>query len=134
MSIYRKFGRVPPDDLHHFERQRKNAGASVGRDDSDWLPMRKAKPYERLLATAVNWCSGLPSGLQPHELCKMYPRIANGLASGWRDPDATLRYFDQLLSDHRGGRRGFPGDVLQELHALKAFYEALHRPEGWRRA
>lgn len=134
MSIYRKLGRIPPDDLHHFERQRKSTGTSSVRDDRDWLTMRKAMPYERLLAATVTWCSALPSELQPHVLCATYPRIANGLASGWRDCDATLRYFDQLLTDHRGGRRGFPADVLQELHALKAFYETQHPREGWRRA
>jgi hypothetical protein len=134
MSIYRKLGRVPPDDLHHFERQRKGSGASVSRDDSDWLSRRRAMPYERLLATTVTWCSALPSALQPRELCVKFPRIANGLASGWRDQDATMRYFDHLLTDHRGDRRGFPADVLQELHGLKAFYETLHPREGWRRA
>ena len=134
MSIYRKLGRVPADELHHFETQRRRAGGTVIRDDGDWRPMRKARPYERLLATTVTWCSALPSSLQPRELCAMFPRIANGLASGWRDADATLRYFDLLLTDHRGGRRGFPAEVLRELHALKAFYETLSPREGWRRA
>jgi hypothetical protein len=77
----------------------------------------------------------LPPTLQPHALCARFPRIANGLAAGWADRDATMRYIDDLLTDKRGGRKGFPAIVLEELHSLKAFYEALHSPqqEGWRR-
>jgi hypothetical protein len=135
MSIYRKIRRAPPDDLNYFERQRPAANDATRGDDSDWLPRRKARPYERLLATTAAWCSLLPPALQPNELCSRFPRIANGLATGWGDRDATMRYFDELLSDMRGGRKGFPTDVLEELHSLKAFYEALHWPqqEGWRR-
>jgi hypothetical protein len=135
MSIYQKVKRAPPDDLHHFERQRKAANDFIRSDDTDWLPRRKANPYERLLATTLAWCATLPPGVQPNELCSRFPRIANGLASGWRDRDATMRYFDDLLTDKRGGRNGFPADVLEELHSLKAFYEALNWPrqEGWRR-
>jgi hypothetical protein len=136
MSIYRKFNRIPPDELHHFERQRSASNESRLQDQSDWLPRRKANPYEKLLATTRTWCDALPQGLQPEELCARFPRIANGLASGWRDRDATMRYIDELLTDTRGDRQGFPANVLEELHALKAFYEELHsvRNEGWRRA
>jgi hypothetical protein len=135
MSIYRKFNRVPADELHYFERQERNRpGTSGAQDDSGWLPKRKAKPYERVLATTAAWCAGLPSAVQPNGLCQRFPRIANALASGWRDADATRGYFAELLTDRRGGRKGFPEDVLQELHALKAFYESLHPREGWRRA
>src|SRR5437763_13232379 len=136
MSIYRKFNRVPPDDLHHFERQRPVSNEPRLPEPSDWLPKRKAAPYEKLLATTVTWRDALPHELHPETLCSRFPRIANGLASGWRDRDSTLRCFDELLTDRRGDRQGFPANVLEELHALKAFYEALHSPseEGWRRA
>jgi hypothetical protein len=135
MSIYRKIKRAPPDDLNYFERQRTAANDSTRGDDSDWLPRRKARPYDRLLVTTAAWRTLLPPTLQPHALCARFPRIANGLAAGWGDRDATMRYFDDLLTDMRGGRKGFPAIVLEELHSLKAFYEALHSPqqEGWRR-
>src|SRR6266567_8178644 len=136
MSIYRKFDRVPPDELHHFERQRHASNEPRLLEPSNWLPKRKAMPYEKLLATTLTWCDALPRTLRPQVLCSRFPRIANGLASGWRDRDATMRYFDELLTDTRGDRRGFAANVLQELHALKAFYESSHAPseEGWRRA
>jgi len=136
MSIYRKFNRVPPDELHHFERQTPASNEPQLPDSSEWLPKRKAMPYEKLLATTVTWCDALPPELHPAVLRARFPRIANGLASGWRDRDATMRSFDELLTDKRGGRQGFPPNVLQELHALKAFYEESHAPseQGWRRA
>jgi len=135
MSIYRKVRRVPPDDLNYFERQRPAANEYIREDDSDWLPRRRARPYDRLLATTAAWCATLPPTLQPNALCSSFPRIANGIAAGWGDRDATMRYFDDLLTDKRGGRNGFPADVLEELHSLKAYYEAMHWPqaEGWRR-
>ncbi len=135
MSIYRKFNRIPLDDLHHFERRPKGSSGSVAQDNREWLPKRKAKPYEQLLSTTVTWCAALPPALEPKMLCARFPRIANGLAMGWRDADATMGCFEDLLTDRRGSRKGFPADVLEELHALKAFYEALHQPsEGWRRS
>ena len=135
MSIYRKIRRVPPDDLNYFERQRPAANDSVRGDDSYWITRRKARPYERLLATTAAWCSLLPPTLQPHALCERFPRIANGLAAGWADRDGTMRYFDDLLTDKRGGRKGFPAEVLEELQSLKAYFEAVHWPkaEAWRK-
>jgi len=136
MSIYRKIDRVPPDDLHHFERQHTASNEPRLPDQTDWLPKRKAKPYEQLLASTKAWCATLPPELRPTVLCERFPRIANGIASGWSDRNETMRYFDDLLTDNRGGRQGFPANVLEELHAVKEFYEALYvaRPEGWRRA
>ena len=136
MSIYRKLNRIPPDDLHHFERQRRGSGTTADPDISDWLPKRKARPYDKLLSTTLSWCETLPAAVRPVALCERFPRIANALAAGWRDRDATLRCLDELLTDRRGGRRGFPAVVLQELHSLRAFFEAVHgsRDGVWRRA
>jgi len=136
MSIYRTIKRVPPDDVNYFERRRPAANDSIRREDSDWLSRRKARPYELLLATTAAWCALLPPVLQPNTLCARFPRIANTLAAGWGDRDGTMRYLDDLLTDRRGGRKGFPADVLEELHSLKAFFESVHwpRPEAWRKA
>ena len=136
MSIYRKLNRLPPDDLHHFERRPASSNANANADVTDWLPKRKAKPYERLLSPTVLWYETLPAPVRPLALCERFPRIANGLATGWRDRDATMRCLDELLTDRRGGRRGFPAVVLQELHSLRAFFEAVHgsRDGVWRRA
>ena len=63
---------------------------------------------------------------QPVALAKTYPRVANTLATLWARPDALRAHMNDLLVDTRGGRRGFPLDVLGELHGLSACYATLH--------
>ena len=126
MSIYRKFKTVPRDNLHYFSTQHRRSHDLVSRSDVEWLAQRKANPCEELLTTTARWYASLPLSVQPEVLRAHFPRIANGLAAGWHDRDTTRRYFDDLLSDRRGGRRGFPAEVLEELHTLKTFYEALN--------
>jgi hypothetical protein len=136
MSIYRKFKSVPRDNLHYFSTQRAASDKLASRPESEWLARRKASPCEELLTTTARWYASLPSAVQPEVLRARFPRIANGLAAGWHDRDTTKRYFDDLLTDRRSGRRGFPADVLEELHRLKIFYEALNpaSDDVWRSA
>ncbi len=126
MSIYRKFKSVPRDDLHYFSTQHGVSHKLVSRPESEWFARRKANPCEELLTTTARWYTSLPLAVQPEVLCARFPRIANGLAAAWHDRDTTWRYFDDLLTDRRGGRTGFPADVLEELRTLKTFYEALN--------
>ncbi|MEW6693699.1 hypothetical protein Tther_01705 [Tepidimonas thermarum] len=65
------------------------------------------------------WLRALPGVDYPEALVARFPRIANALAAARDDPDALRQRFDELLHDHRGGRRGFPFDVLMELLALR---------------
>jgi hypothetical protein len=126
MSIYRKFKSAPRDDLHYFSTQHGASHELASRPEIEWLARRKANPCEELLTTTGRWYASLPTVVQPEVLRARFPRIANGLAAGWHDRDTTTRYFDDLLTDGRGGRTGFPADVLEELHRLKTFYEALN--------
>jgi hypothetical protein len=61
---------------------------------------------------------------RPRELTASYPRIVNHMAKIWRIPREMDRYFDELLTDARGGRQGFPLRILMELGALKDYYHA----------
>jgi hypothetical protein len=126
MSIYRQFENAPVENLHHFPRHRVAAREFVPRSEIEGLAQRKASPCEELLATTARWYASLPLAVQPEVLRERFPRIANCLSGGWHDRDATMRYFDDLLTDRRGGRKGFPVAVLEELHRLKVFYEALN--------
>jgi len=126
MSIYRRFKSVPLDNLHYFSTQHRRSHELVSRSDVEWFAWRKANPCEELLTTTARWYVSLPLSVQPEVLRARFPRIANGLAAAWHDRDITRRYFDDLLTDRRGGRRGFPAKVLDELHTLKIFYEALN--------
>jgi len=88
--------------------------------------MRKARPAETLLPVATRWLAALPFDCYPIALAKKFPRIANVLATFWTRPDALTNYLTELLVDRRGGRKGFPLDVLYELHQLRAYYTTLH--------
>jgi len=126
MSIYLKFKSAPRDNLHYFPTQHGASHEPASRPEIEGLARRKANPCEELLTTPARWYASLPTVVQPEVLRARFPRIANGLAAGWHDRDTTTRYFDDLLTDGRGGRTGFPADVLEELHRLKTFYEALN--------
>lgn len=136
MSIYRKFKSTPRDNVHYFPTQRAAAHELAPRRGIEWLARRKANPCEELLTTTARWYASLPMAIQPEALRACFPRIANCLAAGWHDRDNTKRYFDELLTDRRGGRKGFPADVLEELHGLKQFYELPDpaRDDVWRSA
>lgn len=94
----------------------------------DWAAKRDA-PSARdhtLSAVARAWVDTLPASQRPLQLCSHYPRIANRLALCWPDPALTNRLFESLFLDQRGGRRGFPADVIAELVALRQL--ASQRP------
>jgi len=91
------------------------------------LHLRKAQPAESLLPSTRTWLMSLPENYRPRALAARYARIANNLAAAWNTPAECRAYFDDLLIDRRGGRRGFPPEVLRELTRLQSAYEALRR-------
>ena len=74
----------------------------------------------------IQWIIKLPTHVQPRYLQVKYPRIANQLASMWAEPARCEPYLDELMTDKRGGRKGFPIAVAQELASLRDFYFRLH--------
>jgi hypothetical protein len=79
---------------------------------------RKTLPMDRALAGfTIDWLLSLPATLRPHALCDRYPRAANAIAAA----DAADRFavLNDLLSDSRGKRQGFPAQVRQEMVALR---------------
>ena len=80
-------------------------------------------PADQVLSSAAQaWLQGLTPGMRPHALASLFPRIVNRLALVWPDPVLTLHYFDSLMIDRRGDRKGFPPAVMQELIDLRAHY------------
>jgi hypothetical protein len=102
-------GESPPDSLTH------------GRTDR-----AKAEPIDALLRETESWIATLASELQPSDLCRSHPRIANELAALWGRPDEFATYLKELLAAGEGGRRRFPIGIARELHALKAYHASLH--------
>lgn len=65
----------------------------------------------------------LDEALLPIHLACRFPRIMNQIAALWRRPAHLDPYFDDLLTDKRGGRQGFPFEVARELLALREHYQ-----------
>lgn len=65
------------------------------------------------------WLRVIPGLTYPQALTARYPRIANALAGVRSDPEALHQQFHELLHDERGGRHGFPFDVMMDLLALR---------------
>ena len=69
---------------------------------------------------------------RPKELAAAFPRIVNHMAKLWKTPREMDRYFEELLADTRGNRKGFPLKILMELSTLRDFYKAKAFPPAQR--
>ena len=54
-------------------------------------------------------------------LARRFPHVLNQLSAVWDDLPVAAELIDDLLVDRRGGRRGFPADVLAELLTIRRF-------------
>ena len=90
---------------------------------------RRLQPLNQLLPATAKWAAGLPAGVQPLVLLQRLPRIANAIARLWHDDIGVRQYLDELLTDRRGGRLGFPPEIHHELVLLRAYFER-RRPRG----
>lgn len=99
----------------------------------DWASRRKAQPINVLLPTTMRWLEALPEVIRPTALAQKFPRIANRLAAAWPNPHESATCLHSLLVDERGGRRGFPGDVVADLGDLREYLTQLYpvQDRGW---
>ena len=107
--------------------------ASAPSRTESWDAKRHASPDEALSADAAAWLAELPAGIRPSQLALRYARVANRICETWKAPLHCLRLLDQLMTDERGGRRGFPLQVATELATLRDYYYRLHHrgKEAW---
>ncbi|HXF07057.1 MAG TPA: hypothetical protein VNK45_00755 [Candidatus Acidoferrales bacterium] len=59
---------------------------------------------------------------------RKFQRIADKIVESWPRADCA-KYIDSLLVDTRGGRQGFPPEVVSELFVLHALLEEHHSPQ-----
>ena len=85
----------------------ESARAEAAREQAEKRKRSAGEPLSVLLPETVAWAAQLPSDIPPHELMRSFARIANRLAGGWNEPDATLACFQQLLMTQRPRRKGF---------------------------
>ncbi|MCZ7563633.1 MAG: hypothetical protein M5U08_07310 [Burkholderiales bacterium] len=82
----------------------------------------------RLSERALHWLIALPEAVRPIKLGALFPRVANRLCENWHRPREMDRLFEDLLTDTRGDRRGFPLEVALELTELCEHYRASVYP------
>ena len=121
-----------PDDALPFEvtdfatarraLEEPPAGLEVARQlrPSTWEGRRRpAEPTDHaILGRTVDWILTLAPDARPIHLADAIPRIANALAERWSDAEAARVYVSDLLTDRRGGRKGFPSAIKRELVML----------------
>lgn len=83
---------------------------------------QRASSHNDLAANTFKWLAKLPRETRPNALAVKFPRVANRLAEVWNRPPECERYLDDLMTDTRGDRQGFPPDVASDLEALKKHF------------
>jgi hypothetical protein len=106
--------------------------AGTGMTPIDWSALRAPlTDADKVLVSETHlWLRTVPRAFHPRQLCIQYPRAANRLARAWHDPDVVDRLLNDLLSDQRGDRSGFPVRIVDELKLLRQFHE--HPQDAWR--
>ena len=91
----------------------------------DYGKLRRPPKEEdlRLSAAGQALLASIEESARPNELAAAFPRIVNRMADLWKTPRQMDRYFEDLLEDTRGTRKGFPIKILTELSALKDYYQ-----------
>ena len=94
----------------------------------DWSKHRRPQPDEFLLPISESLLDQLPPEVFPGALAAQYARIVNLIASEWNRAGTHPAFFDELLIDRRGGRRGFPAPVKRDLEKLRDYWYTASRP------
>lgn len=92
----------------------------------NWEEKRTATASEPLSDEANAWMAELPEAVRPRQLALRYARLANRLCQAWPTPPKCEKLLDELMMDRRGGRKGFPLPVANELATLRDYYFRLH--------
>jgi hypothetical protein len=124
---YEEFQRTP----HARNVEKPVAGNPGGSNDDvceDWVSVRRTRPANHLLPIGERWLRGLPPEVLPAALVLRFPRIVNLIAMQWDDRNACSAYFEELLNDRRGGRRGFPDTVERDLTRLRNYWYSRTTP------
>jgi hypothetical protein len=99
--------------------------APVRSDASDSTFRRKPiSARDRIVSPqAWSWLESLPSEVRPKALVVQFPHVVNQLALLWRIDADCLHHLRNLMVDQRGGRRGFPVGVADEITRLYEWCE-----------
>jgi hypothetical protein len=115
----------------HISTDALAAQSAVSDNQSEWVGRRKAQPADVLLPATRRWLDAMPDEYRPLELAKQFARLANLIASTWDNPGDCSAFIHSLLRDQRGGRRGFPPEVMEEIINLRMYFARLHPIVDW---
>lgn len=115
----------------HINTDALPAQSAISDNQSDWVGRRKAQPADVLLPATRRWLEAMPDECRPLELAKQFARLANLIASSWNNSRECSAFLYSLLRDQRGGRRGFPREVMEEILNLRMYYARLHPIVDW---
>ena len=108
------------------QEAREYLGANVPstKNEGNWEPKRRPVHESDLKLTeeTIKWLSDLPEHVRPLRLARQFPRITNRFAAEWQRPMNCDKYFDELMIDHRGTRRGFSFEIAKEIADLRAYF------------
>ncbi len=91
-----------------------------------WVRLPPGQDDLALRPAATQWLSSLPVLARPHKCAEHYPRIVNRLSRLWQSPLFVREYLDELVSDKRGEREGFPHGIKEELTQLRDYYNRTY--------
>jgi hypothetical protein len=117
-----EFEHVTIESLQASQRDERKLQEDHAAQKANALRTPGAPADLRLSEEAEKWLNALPEAVRPTKLATSYPRVANRLCQCWRRPVKADRYFEDLLTDKRGGRQGFPIGVALELASLNDYY------------
>lgn len=123
-----EFERVSIESLKASQQDERKQQADQAAQAASALRGAAAPADTSLSEQAADWLKSLPETVRPAKLATTYPRIANRLCQCWRRPVEADRYFEDLLTDKRGGRQGFPLGVALELASLNDYYRTVVFP------
>ena len=124
-----EFEKVSMADARKALEESVKPAAGTVRPAANWAGKRKPATAETLRTATIQWILKLPPHVQPRHLQVKYPRIANRMAALWDDQTSCESFMDDLLTDKRGGRKGFPLEVAQEVASLRDFHFRLHHKD-----
>jgi hypothetical protein len=121
-----EFEKVSFSDARKALEETGPAAYAVAKKTENWVEKRTETPSEALSDQASAWIAELPESIRPRQLALRYARLANRLAELWEDPAKCEKLLDDLMTDRRGGRKGFPLAIASELATLHEHYYRLH--------
>ena len=121
-----EFEKVSFTDARKALEETGPAAYAAPKKVENWEEKRAVTGSEPLSDEACAWMSELPASVQPKQLALRYARLANRICKVWNEPVKCDRFLDDLMMDRRGGRKGFPLPVANELATLRDYYFKLH--------